>query len=163
MSSQKIADSRVLRNYLTSLSPFPFKACSERIIDFHFLSANRAKFSGKKFWPPFYFAGLDASRWGLGTGKTANFQTEFSACPGSCASSNWPRIYKSSQILKYAKRRGLSQGYWGERSISIRRYTTLIPFLIFLHDPTLNRSKQPDKQYKKGQLSTKLSQLHSIS
>ena len=148
MSNQKIADSRVLRNSLTSLSPFPFKACSERIIDFHFLSAHRAKFSCKKFWPPFYFAGFDASRWGVGTGKTANsqrarsiqpkfqpvrlgklvhlktwtrffetfsnrsieFWTKISenfggmdrarSCPGSCASSNWPRTYKSSQIRK---------------------------------------------------------------
>ena len=39
--TRKDADSRVLRNSLTSLLPPPFKACSERIIDFHFLSANK--------------------------------------------------------------------------------------------------------------------------
>ena len=33
MSNQEVANSRVLRNSITSLSPFPFKACSERIID----------------------------------------------------------------------------------------------------------------------------------
>ena len=37
----------VLRNSLTSLSPFPFKTCSERIIDFHFLALT--KFSDKNF------------------------------------------------------------------------------------------------------------------
>ena len=37
--TEEVADSRVLRNSLPSLLPFPFKACSERIIDFHFLSA----------------------------------------------------------------------------------------------------------------------------
>ena len=79
--TKKDADSRVLRNSLTGLSPFPFKACSERIIDFHFLSAHRAKFSCKKFWPPFYFAGFDASRWGVGTGKTANSQRARSIQP----------------------------------------------------------------------------------
>ena len=51
MSNQEIADSGVLRNSLTSLSPFPFKACSERIIDFHFLAL-------KKMRPPFYFASM---------------------------------------------------------------------------------------------------------
>ena len=51
MSNQEVADSRVLRHSLTSLSPFPFKACSERIIDFHFLTL-------KKMRPPFYFAGM---------------------------------------------------------------------------------------------------------
>ena len=56
MSNQQAADSRVLRNSLTTLSPFPFKACSERIIDFHFLVLT--KFSDKKFWPPFYFASM---------------------------------------------------------------------------------------------------------
>ena len=39
--TRKDADSRVLRNSLTSLLPPPFNACSERIIDFHFLSANK--------------------------------------------------------------------------------------------------------------------------
>ena len=38
-------NSRVLRNSITSLSPFPFKACSGRITDFHFLSSH--KFSEK--------------------------------------------------------------------------------------------------------------------
>ena len=38
-SNQEVGDSRVLRNLLTNSSPFPFKVCSERIIDFHFLSA----------------------------------------------------------------------------------------------------------------------------
>ena len=51
MSNQEVADSRVLRHSLTSLSPFPFKACSERIIDFHFLTL-------KKMRPPFYFASM---------------------------------------------------------------------------------------------------------
>ena len=51
MSNQEVADSRVLRHSLTSLSPFPFKACSERIIDFHFLAL-------KKMRPPFYFASM---------------------------------------------------------------------------------------------------------
>ena len=51
MSNQEIADSGVLRNSLTSLSPFPFKACSERIIDFHFLAL-------KKMQPPFYFTNM---------------------------------------------------------------------------------------------------------
>ena len=51
MSNQEVADSGVLRNSLTSLSPFPFKACSERIIDFHFLAL-------KKMRPPFYFASM---------------------------------------------------------------------------------------------------------
>ena len=37
--TKKDADSRVLRNSLTSLLPLPFKVCSERIIDFHFLCA----------------------------------------------------------------------------------------------------------------------------
>ena len=46
MSNQELANSRVLRNsIITSLSPFPFKSCSERIIDFHFLSSH--KFSDK--------------------------------------------------------------------------------------------------------------------
>ena len=45
MSNQEVANSRMLRNSITSLSPFPFKACSERIIDFHFLSSH--KFSNK--------------------------------------------------------------------------------------------------------------------
>ena len=53
-SNQEVTDSRVLRNSLTSLLPFPFKACSERIIDFHFLSAHKDKI----FWPPFYFASV---------------------------------------------------------------------------------------------------------
>ena len=39
--TRKDADSRVLRNSLTSLLPLPFKACSERIIDFHFLNTNK--------------------------------------------------------------------------------------------------------------------------
>ena len=56
MSNQEVADSRVLRNSLTSLSPFPFKACSERIIDFHFLALT--KLSDKKFWPPLYSASM---------------------------------------------------------------------------------------------------------
>ena len=51
MSNQEVADSRVLT---TSLSPFPFKAYSERIIDFHFLALR--EFLDKKFWPPLYFA-----------------------------------------------------------------------------------------------------------
>ena len=38
MSNQEVAYSRMLRNPLTSLSPFPFKACSERIIAFYFLA-----------------------------------------------------------------------------------------------------------------------------
>ena len=45
MSNQELANSRVLRNSITSLSPFPFKACSGRITDFHFLSTH--KFSEK--------------------------------------------------------------------------------------------------------------------
>ena len=45
MSNQEVANSRVLRNSITSLSPFPFKACSGRITDFHFLSSH--KFSEK--------------------------------------------------------------------------------------------------------------------
>ena len=69
MSNQEVADSRVLRNSLTSLSPFPFKVCLERNIDFTFLALT--KFSDKKFWPPFYFPGSGATRRGLGTGKTA--------------------------------------------------------------------------------------------
>ena len=159
MSNQNIADSRVLRNSLTSLSPFPFKACSERIIDVHFLSAHRAKFSCKKFWPPFYFAGFDASRWGLGTGKTANSQRARSIQPkfqpvraGKLVHlKRWTRFFETfpvgpnrsielwteisgnfgwmdrahvraatdqghTSLVKYAKRRRLSQGYWGERS-----------------------------------------------
>ena len=156
MSNQKIADSRVLRNSLTSLSPFPFKACSERIIDFHFLSAHRAKFSCKKFWPPFYFAGFDASRWGVGTGKTANSQRARSiqpkfqrVRPGKLVHlKRWTRFFETfsnrsiefwteisgnfgewiapalvrdhvraatdqghTSLVKYAKRRRLSQGY----------------------------------------------------
>ena len=156
MSNQKIADSRVLRNSLTSLSPFPFKACSERIIDFHFLSAHRAKFSCKIFWPPFYFAGFDASRWGVGTGKTANSQRARSiqpkfqpVRPGKLVHlKRWTRFFETfsnrsiefwteipeilvewiepalvrdhvraatdqghTSLVKYAKRRRLSQGY----------------------------------------------------
>ena len=38
--TRKDADSRVIRNSVSLLPP-PFKACSERIIDFHFLSANK--------------------------------------------------------------------------------------------------------------------------
>ena len=37
MSNQVVADSRMLRNSLTSLLQFPLKACSEIIIDFYFL------------------------------------------------------------------------------------------------------------------------------
>ena len=39
ISNQEVADSRVLRNSITSLSIFPFQACPERIIDF--LSAHK--------------------------------------------------------------------------------------------------------------------------
>ena len=49
--NQEVADSRMLRNSLTSLSPFPFKACSERIIDFYCLALKT--FPDEKFWPPF--------------------------------------------------------------------------------------------------------------
>ena len=108
MSNQKIADSRVLRNSLTSLSPFPFKACSERIIDFHFLSAHRAKFSGKKFWPPFYFAGLDASRWDWELVKQRTSK------PSSRLVRDHVRATTDqghTSLVKYAKRRRLSQGY----------------------------------------------------
>ena len=51
MSNQEVADSRALRNSLTSLTPFLFKACSERIIDFHFLAL-------KKMQPPSYLASM---------------------------------------------------------------------------------------------------------
>ena len=56
MSNQEVADSRVLRNSLTNLLPFQFKACSEGIIDFHFLALT--KFSDKEFWELFYFASM---------------------------------------------------------------------------------------------------------
>ena len=56
MSNQKVAYSRMLRNSLTSLSPFPFKACSERIIAFYFLALT--KFSDEKLKPPFQFASM---------------------------------------------------------------------------------------------------------
>ena len=77
----------MLRNSLTSLSPFPFKTCSERIIDFHFLALT--KFSDKNFgrhftlleccncrynWPRLFkrwTGGQGAKRRGLGTTKTA--------------------------------------------------------------------------------------------
>ena len=48
MSNQEVADSSVLRHALIIFSPFPFKACPERIIDFHLLAL--AKFSDKKFF-----------------------------------------------------------------------------------------------------------------
>ena len=66
MSNQEVADSRVLRNSLTSLSPFPFKVYCERIIDFDFLAFT--EFSDKKVC---LYAGWGAMQWGLGTGKTA--------------------------------------------------------------------------------------------
>ena len=68
MSNQEVADSRVVRKSLTSLSPFPFKACSERITDIHLLALTKS--SDKKFWPPFYFATVMLDRVLRGTGKT---------------------------------------------------------------------------------------------
>ena len=54
MSNQEVAYSRMLRKPLTSLSSFPFKACSERIIAFYFLALTT--FLEEKFWPQFQFA-----------------------------------------------------------------------------------------------------------
>ena len=47
----------MLRNSLTLLSPFPFKARSERIIDFHLLELTNSRI--KNFWPLFHFASMD--------------------------------------------------------------------------------------------------------
>ena len=57
MSNREVADSRVLRNSLTRLSPFTFKARSGRIIYFYFLAVTKSR--TKNFCPPFHFASMD--------------------------------------------------------------------------------------------------------
>ena len=73
----------MLRNSLINLSPFPFKECSERIIDFYFLVLST--FSEEKFWPPLHSAimldrVLPGGDWGLvkQRSKLLNYEIEFS-------------------------------------------------------------------------------------
>ena len=78
MSNQEVADSRLLRNSLTSLSPFPFKACSERIIDFYFLALTT--FSEETFWPQMGAASmldrvLGGGDWELVKQRNTDFKT----------------------------------------------------------------------------------------
>ena len=81
MSNQEVADSRVLRNSLTSLSPFPFKSCSERIIDFPFLSAHNILDQIKDFGCHFTLLDwvLPGRDWELvkQRNKLLNFSTNF--------------------------------------------------------------------------------------
>ena len=82
MSNQEVAYSRMLRNSLTTLSPFPFKACSERIIAFYFLAFTT--FPDENFWPPLKFANmldrvLRGGDWELvkQRNKLKNYQTNY--------------------------------------------------------------------------------------
>ena len=96
------------------------EAVQNTLKTFHFLSAH--KMFKKMIWPPFYFAGLDATRRGLGTGKRAKQTTKLS--------NKLPDKSSSQTLSRQRKVAALCGPQLAERDTAKRSITTTAKFRV---------------------------------